>query len=463
MAINNRNKFYSSLRKQYPIFTYHDYHYNLDKDKNLNITFDFSIGESIYFHPQSVIKYHTAFDYFYSNNMLSDIENLVFHIGMIELISYWKSTCSPTIIIKAGFLDEKAIQWWKKLYYYGLGEFFYCNNIKPNIKNFVTINCQSKNKFERKAYFFTNETIIPIGGGKDSVVTLELLKNRNNIPLIINPRGASLACVEKGGYKGNFINIQRTIDDNLLKLNDKGFLNGHTPFSAMLAFYTILTAVISCKKNIALSNESSANEATVKDSWINHQYSKSITFESDFRNYVHNYIDENINYYSFLRPLNEIQIALLFSQFSTYFSVFKSCNVGSKTDIWCCNCSKCLFAFIILSPFMTPAILKNIFSVNLFDNENLIPILKELIGETEEKPFECVGTIEEVCIALCETIKQYETLPPLLLYFKNTSQYQMYKTISIQDFLTSFEANHFLTNSKLEIIKKQIKQLNIKD
>lgn len=182
----------------------------------------------------------------------------------------------------------------------------------------------------------------------------------------------------------------------------------------------------------------------MKDSDINHQYSKSIAFEKDFRDYVYNYINEDINYYSFLRPLSELQIALLFSQFSAYFPVFKSCNVGSKTDIWCCNCSKCLFTFIILSPFLSPTVLKTIFSVNLFDKENLIPTLQELIGETEAKPFECVGTIEEVCIALCESIQQYKTLPPLLHYFKNTSHYQTFKNISIQDVLATSELNHFL-------------------
>lgn len=444
MAVNNNSELYHSLRKQYPVFTYHAYHYGLDKDKNLCISFDFSIGETIHFRPQSKIQYHPVFEQFYKKNNLSELDNLIFNIGMIELISYWKCTCSPTIIIKSGLLDRKAIGWWKKLYYHGLGEFFYCNNITTDTKSFATIDCHSEKKFEKKQYLLNDETIIPVGGGKDSVVTLELLKNKNNIPLIINPRGASLACVEKSGYSDNFLNIQRTIDADLLELNDKGFLNGHTPFSAMLAFYSILTAVLSCKKNIALSNESSANEATVKDSDINHQYSKSIAFEKDFRDYVYNYINEDINYYSFLRPLSELQIALLFSQFSAYFPVFKSCNVGSKTDIWCCNCSKCLFTFIILSPFLSPTVLKTIFSINLFDKENLIPTLQELIGETEAKPFECVGTIEEVCIALCESIQQYKTLPPLLHYFKNTSHYQTFKNISIQDVLATSELNHFL-------------------
>ena len=35
--------------------------------------------------------------------------------------------------------------------------------------------------------------------------------------------------------------------------------------------------------------------------------------------------------------------------------IFKSCNVGSKSIPWnwCCDCPKCLFVYIILSPFLT--------------------------------------------------------------------------------------------------------------
>ena len=150
--------------------------------------------------------------------------------------------------------------------------------------------------------------------------------------MIINPRQATLACVQMAGYENNFLQINRTIDSTLLDLNAKGYLNGHTPFSAMLAFYSVLLAVLSQKKHIALSNESSANEATVKNMDVNHQYSKSYEFESDFRNYISKYVNTDINYYSFLRPLSELQIAYLFAQLPSYFPVFKSCNVGSKTD-----------------------------------------------------------------------------------------------------------------------------------
>ena len=105
---------------------------------------------------------------------------------------------------------------------------------------------------------------------------------------------------------------------------------------------------------MALSNESSANESNVQGEKINHQYSKSFEFENDFRKYYNKYLKRNVEYFSFLRPLNELQIAMAFSKFEKYHTIFKSCNVGSKGAEWkwCCNCPKCLFVYIILSPFL---------------------------------------------------------------------------------------------------------------
>jgi hypothetical protein len=221
--------------------------------------------------------------------------------------------------------------------------------------------------------------------------------------LIINPRGATTECAVTAGFTEEQVAvIKRTLDATMLRLNNEGFLNGHTPFSAMLAFYTLLIGFVTNSKYIALSNESSANEPTVPDTEVNHQYSKSIAFENDFRDYVEKYISSEIQYFSFLRPINEVQIASLFAKNKDYYKVFKSCNVGSKTDSWCGKCPKCLFTYLIMSPFIPENELIEIYGGNLLKDNDLLPILKQLKGEVEVKPFECVGTIEEVnaCLAV---------------------------------------------------------------
>jgi hypothetical protein len=227
----------------------------------------------------------------------------------------------------------------------------------------------------------------------------------------------------------------------------------------MLAFYSLLVGVLSGRKNIALSNESSANEATVIGTEVNHQYSKSYEFEADFRQFVKRYLSDELNYYSFLRPLSELQIAMLFSQYPQYFSVFKSCNAGSKQDVWCCNCSKCLFTFIILSPFIAPQTMEELYGENLFEKPSLLRTLQELCGLTSEKPFECVGTIEEVCLALVQAVRQYEKLPVLLQYFVETGLYKQYAEVDFNEQLTHFEANHFLKELEINQLINKIKKV----
>ena len=180
----------------------------------------------------------------------------------------------------------------------------------------------------------------------------------------------------------------------------------------MLAFYTRLASALSGIPNVALSNENSANESTVMGSYVNHQYSKSLEFEDDFRAYCVG----AFNYFSFLRPLSELQIAMLFSRFTAYHDVFRSCNVGSKQDIWCGHCAKCLFAYIILSPFIEPSRLNQIFGKSMLDDISLEHEFRQLIGEAETKPFECVGIVSEVHQALSMAVARwYPTSRPAIL------------------------------------------------
>lgn len=441
----NSNK-YLKFREEYPLFCYESFDYKIDNN-GLNASFCFTIGEEITFRPTLQIVPRA----FYRFDSLSkeQLDLLVFHIGMIELISYWKCTCSPKVIIKPAKLSDKQIAFFKKLYYYGLGEFFYLNEIQVSQTDFMQIESASDWILPRQHFDLKDECIVPIGGGKDSVVTLELLRNIFDVtPMIINPRGATIHCVEKGGFTMNdTIEVKRTIDPKLLELNSKGYLNGHTPFSAMLAFVTLLCSAVTQKKHIALSNESSANESTVPDSTVNHQYSKSLEFEKDFREYTAEFISPDFNYFSFLRPLSELQIASLFARLPQYHSVFRSCNAGSKTDIWCGNCPKCLFAFIILSPFIEPKKMTRIFGRNLLDDKQMQLYFDQLTGKDKTKPFECVGTIDEVQTALMLTKHRFykeEKNVPYLLKDIEVAQQVVQQTKSI---MRSMEPEHFLGNS----------------
>lgn len=447
------------LRQEFEKFTFECFTITTS-EQSLNIVFHFSLDEKIHFKPETKLPFN---QYFNKNNLpkKEDLNSIAFHMGLIELISYWKAACPKTIHIKPYNLTIAQQSFWRKIYYFGLGEFFHTNKIEINYDDFFEFSFGNKLPFPKIDLVATNEVMIPIGGGKDSVVSLEIIKGMNfkAIPFIINPRGASWESALAAGYDENeIISMSRSIDPQLLKLNQEGYLNGHTPFSAMLAFSGLLAAHCCKISNMALSNEASANEPTVIGTDINHQYSKSFEFETDFRNYVHQHISPNFNYYSLLRPLSELQIAALFSKTDKYNKIFKSCNVGSKNNVWCCQCSKCLFTYIILSAFLKEEKMIEIFGENLFQNEKLIDTLLELSGQTEEKPFECVGTIEEVNIALCQIIRQHNnsTLPLLLEKYSKSAFYQKFNKINFKEQLKNFNPEHYLSEEQFEYISKKL-------
>ena len=437
----NGNEKYNDFRHRYPVMEYCGYEW-LECEEGLRLRFDLRMGD-IEFHPTALVERRRFLNFDIDKRLM---DGLVFDIGMIELISYWKCACPPTVKVTCGSLTEEQVAFWKKLYWNGLGEFYYTNGIEETPEAFLEVGsgecvvgsgAAALEVLPAIPYALPTDYLVPVGGGKDSVVTLELLRRAGKKirPLIMNPRGATVECARVAGFPmDEVLVIRRTIDPTLLELNANGYLNGHTPFSAMLAFYTRLASALSGIPNVALSNENSANESTVKGSYVNHQYSKSLEFEDDFRRYTvgsgecvvdstrvpmlptNNYPLPTYNYFSFLRPLSELQIAMLFSRFTAYHDVFRSCNVGSKQDIWCGHCAKCLFAYIILSPFIDPARLSQIFGKPMLDDLTLEHEFKQLVGEAETKPFECVGTVREVRQALTMAIERWypKQLPALL-------------------------------------------------
>lgn len=416
------------LRKKYPLFIYEGFKYSFKKN-NLNIEFVFKIVPDIEFHPKITIENMDQKRVKKIENKV--LRNLIFNLGMAEIFSYWKCTASPEIRIKAGFLNQDQIKWWTDLLLNGMGQFFYENNIDFKKRNFVSIT--SSGRFiEKKDISIKNKKIlVPVGGGKDSVVTLEVLRTieKEVSCLVLNAQESSKKIVAAAGCK-KIIVIRRKIDEKLLELNKEGFLNGHTPFSAYLAFLSVLCAAVLDYKFVALSSERSSNEGNVDylGEEINHQYSKSFVFEEKFRKYSKRYLLNDIDYFSFLRPLYEIQIAKLFSGYPEYFDKFLSCNESYKKtpglkktkNKWCGKCPKCLFVFLILYPFIEENKLLNIFKKNLFEDKKLLPTFERLMGEKGIKPFECVGTKNESIAALyfglIKAVKS-KNIPFILSYF----------------------------------------------
>lgn len=387
---------YKDIRQKYSKFVYKNYSWNFDSN-DLIISYNFSVGEYD-FSPKLVFK---NIDKERVTVLKIPIDNLVFNIGLVELLSYWKAFASPEISIECGNLDTYQISWWKDLFINGMGQFFFENNINFTEENFVSLKVlnTSKDNFQ-KADILSSSILVPVGGGKDSSVTLEVLskKFKDVSAFLFNPSIAAKETVKLAGVKETI--IERFIDEKLFDLNKQGFLNGHTPFTALLSFTSILSAILNNYGTVVFSNEQSSEEDNTKflGSSVNHQYSKTLDFENKFREYNEKYLS-NIEYFSFLRPIYDIQIAKIFSKFEKYFSIIRSCNVGQKTNTWCEKCPKCLSTFILFYPFLKDKTIE-IFGKNLIEDESLEPILQALISDDQVKPFECVGTRGELRVAL---------------------------------------------------------------
>ena len=464
-------KQYLSLREQYPRFAYRGYEIE-ENDSCLKITYRFETLGLSEFAPVWVFPKAEGDCRRWSEDRL--MQDMIFSLGMVELISYWKIACPPTVTVEAGRLNQDQIDWWKDLYFNGLGEFFYVNGIKEADPNhFMDIQCagqlkapctdQYKERHEEcgvETVGKGNGVLVPIGGGKDSEVTLELLRlaGKPVCAYIINPRGATIHTTEVAGLDAaHVISAKRTLDSNMLELNCQGYLNGHTPFSALVAFSGIIAARMHGLTMVALSNESSANESTVQGSTVNHQYSKSFKFEEDFHYYQTTYLKGSAYYFSMLRPLSEFQIARFFAGQKQYHGIFRSCNAGSKTDSWCGHCPKCLFVYLILSPFLKPQEVRDIFGRNMLDDWDMKETLDQLIGIEEEKPFECVGSRDEINTAIVLTIKGLEeageALPCLLSYYKTTDLYQTFRTRGDQ-YSTYYDGNNLVPDDLAGLVRK---------
>ena len=137
--INNQELFHS-LRKKYTHFHYLNFDFEV-KENSVFMQYFFQTNE-LFFAPKMTLNLGK---YAQKLNKI-DIKGLIFNIGLIELVSYWKATCSPQIVIHNYNLDEKQQNWWKKLYYKGLGEFFYQNGIECIVDDFVQFSFSEKAK-----------------------------------------------------------------------------------------------------------------------------------------------------------------------------------------------------------------------------------------------------------------------------------------------------------------------------
>lgn len=346
---------------------FHTFHFtsHTRDPETLQASFSFSFDDIVHF--TEYIDFACEGFTPLSNADPNVMKNLLFHLSLALGISYYKLFPTRTLIVENGFLDETQKAFRNQFYVHGLGEYFFTNQISPrNLCQFVNNGVQAEFPFTKSRFTSQSKQImIPIGGGKDSLVSVELVK-KLGMPFITSTFGKDYLVHQMVSEKIDAprLIMRRTMDPKLFDMNEAGYYNGHIPISGIIAFVLVTAAYLYDYTDIVMSNEKSANEGNTEMDGIdiNHQRSKSLAFETAFAEYIHHAITKDVQYFSLLRGMYEIKIAQLFAQYPQYFDVFSSCNTNFKLlekhqplpeKRRCGNCPKCAFVYTILRPFLT--------------------------------------------------------------------------------------------------------------
>lgn len=327
-------------------------------------------------------------------------------------VSYWKTGCPRSIEFDGRRPDAWQAAWLARLYREGLAEFAWRNGLDQ--ARWAEFPAAGEEAPAAGGCPLPRRSLVPMGGGKDSLVALERLRRRREELATAQVGQAVLIRQVAEAAATRHLQIERRVDSKLAELNRLGAWNGHVPITAINAAALILTALVQGFDRLVFANERSADEATLHDERgrpVNHQFSKSLEFETMLGEWVERCITPDLSVFSILRRDRELAVCREFAGLDRYHGVFSSCNRnfhldGARTDRWCGHCPKCHFVFLALAPFMTPDALAAIFGSNLLDDESQLAGFRELLAIDGSKPFECVGEAGEARAALAALVEE---------------------------------------------------------
>lgn len=332
------------------------------------------------------------------------VTSLVRLLWLAAAPSYFKAF-APTEFHVDGGLTARERAFVTALLRRGLGEFSYVNDLPEVLATAVVAPDLPDDAGALPAVWEPERALVAVGGGKDSVVTLEALRQGLDVTLFSVNRYAPIEATAATAEL-DLVHAARTLDPHLMELNAAGAPNGHVPVTAVNSLLAVLSALVLEIDTVVFSNEASSSfgNTTWHGVEINHQWSKSLEFEQLLRASLP---DGSPQYVSLLRPLTELRIMRRFASLPQYHAVFTSCNRAFKLDesqrtSWCRNCPKCRFVFLTLAPFVSRAELLGIFSGrDLFADPAQEEGFLELLGAPDRiKPLECVGEPDETRVAL---------------------------------------------------------------
>jgi UDP-N-acetyl-alpha-D-muramoyl-L-alanyl-L-glutamate epimerase len=318
-------------------------------------------------------------------------------------ISYWKAACSDEVSFSGTRPDAWQSAWLNTLYRQGLAEFAYRNGLDQRQWQPFPVSDELPSVQDGPQVGLARRSLVPMGGGKDSLVAWARLTRLGENPDTVQIGGSALIARLGDSLPGQHWQIGRRLDPGLAELNAAGAWNGHVPVTAINSAILAVAALWLDYERVVFANERSADEASLLDSAgeaVNHQFSKSFEFELMFDDWVRRYVARDLKVFSLLRRDRELAICREFAALDAFHAKFSSCNRnfhldGPRTERWCGACPKCHFVYLALAPFMQPDRLKHIFGRDLLAESAAIEGFAGLLGLDGAKPFECVGEAQE--------------------------------------------------------------------
>jgi hypothetical protein len=331
-------------------------------------------------------------------------ERALLHLHVAAGTSYYKVAAPLDVEVEGEGLSRTELAFHHHLYDDGLREFAVANRLA--VPHPVSIRCGAVRAPQGPPGSVDRPggLLVPIGGGKDSMVLIDAVKHRHPLLFAVNPHPLMFDLADRAGLE--LLVVRRRLAPNLSELNESGALNGHVPITAIISLIAVLGSFLYGYDTIAMAVERSASEETmtVDGTPVNHQYSKSLEFEQLLRDLVVTSIDPGVRYGSALRPYSELAIARAFARLPQYHATFCSCNTvfrqtAGAGDGWCGNCPKCRFVGLVLAPFLEPDAVTAIIGRDMFAEPDQVPGFAALMSE-DGKPFECVGERRESAAAM---------------------------------------------------------------
>jgi hypothetical protein len=338
-----------------------------------------------------------------SEQALAAVHRVLELLHVVAGVSYYKTGAPPRVQAPAA-VPAEAVALFTAVYTKGLAEYAYRNDL-PHVLD-LAVAVPAVSGAAAPIDNADRRPLSAVGGGKDSIVTLEVLRRAglDPVPFSVNPNPVIVNVNTASGLPA--LAARRRLDPRLFDRNAAGHLNGHIPVTAINSLIAIATAVLHGLGPVVMSNERSASDPNLL--WngheVNHQWSKGVEAEGLLRAAVTAHVGLTEPYFSLLRSLSELHIAKLFAGFTAYDDVVTSCNAAFKlhdpSARWCGHCPKCRFVFLAMAPFMDRGRLGRIFGRDLLAEPGQVPGYLELLGIDAHKPFECVGEVEESLVAL---------------------------------------------------------------